>query len=494
MTSDGDPSVADADADAGADADPEAVDEALERVSHGAVVSFGAIGVQRALILATNGLLTAALGIVAYGVYAFAWQSINIVLRFAPLGTFPTIVKYVSAYDERGRREVVVGLAYLTTIVSSVVLAAGIGLGVDRINAATVDHPAFPAAFWALVLSIPAFALSRAAVFVIRGTERANEQVTINRIARPAVRLVAIVIAVAAGHSVVGVAGAIAVSTVAFAVVVVPYATHLTGLRPRLAGARAEARTFYDHALPNALTGVSALLRTRIDILLVGLFLPAAAAATGIYKIVLVLVNVAVIPLVAFNQLMPPVASRLHDDDATATLNVVYTTITRLIVTTTVPIVAVQLAYGPELLALFGSEFVRGYPVLAVFLAGRLVGNAVGATGWLLMMTEHQYARLALDWVLAVVNVGLSFVFVREFGLIGAALGTGSAIAVQNVLQIGLLRRFEGLYPFDRTFVKPVVAGVIALAAMAALRTVLSGIALIVAGTVAGLVVYWLAL
>jgi len=74
------------------------------------------------------------------------------------------------------------------------------------------------------------------------------------------------------------------------------------------------------------------------------------------------------------------------------------------------------------------------------------VGSAVGATGWLLMMTDHQYARMALDWLLAVLNVALTYAFVVRYGLVGAALGTSLAIAVQNAIQVILLRRFEGLW------------------------------------------------
>jgi len=103
------------------------------------------------------------------------------------------------------------------------------------------------------------------------------------------------------------------------------------------------------------------------------------------------------------------------------------------------------------------------------------VGSAVGATGWLLMMTDHQYARMALDWLLAVLNVALTYAFVVRYGLVGAALGTSLAIAVQNAIQVILLRRFEGLWPFDRTYLTPLVAGGVTFLAMRAIREVAPG-------------------
>lgn len=163
---------------------------------------------------------------------------------------------------------------------------------------------------------------------------------------------------------------------------------------------------------------------------------------------------------------------------------------TRQIVTSVIPILAVLVVYGRELLGLFGEPYVAGYAPLVVYLGGVFVGSAVGATGWLLMMTDHQYARMALDWLLAVLNVALTYAFVVRYGLVGAALGTSLAIAVQNAIQVILLRRFEGLWPFDRTYLTPLVAGGVTFLAMRAIREVAPGRAAVVVGAAGGLVVY----
>jgi len=101
---------------------------------------------------------------------------------------------------------------------------------------------------------------------------------------------------------------------------------------------------------------------------------------------------------------------------------------------------------------------------------------------------------MALDWLLAVLNVALTYLFVRELGLVGAALGTSLAIAVQNGIQVVLLRRFEGLWPFDATYLRPLAAGVAMAAALAGVRTVIDGIAAVPVGVAVGLPVYVAAL
>jgi O-antigen/teichoic acid export membrane protein len=106
------------------------------------------------------------------------------------------------------------------------------------------------------------------------------------------------------------------------------------------------------------------------------------------------------------------------------------------------------------------------------------------------MMTDHQYARMVLDWLLAVLNTLLTFAFVDAFGLPGAALGTAVAIAVQNSVQVVLLRQFEGLWPFDATFLKPLGAGVAAAGTMLLVREALTGAEAAVVGVLLGAVAY----
>jgi O-antigen/teichoic acid export membrane protein len=478
----------DGDSDDDSDEVSEAERDALLTIAHGAVVTSGGVSGQRGLTAAVEFVLARGLGPVAYGVYALAWRVAQLLSRVVTFGSVPTLQRYLPAADDSGRRSRVTGLAYLTTLGVGGLIAAGVWVLAPRINAATVDHSAFPAAMRLFGIFIPLVGLVMVYAATFRADGSARGEVLFNKLLRPAVRLVGAVAALAAGYSVVGVAGALAACMAALVLLGFPATARSTGVRPTVRGVCGDAREFYDHAAPVAMSSFGKVFQNRADILLVGALLTAVAA--GVYNVVLVLISIAWIPLVAFNQLLPPVASRLHARDQVETLNAVYSSVTRLIVTTAVPIIAVQAVYGRELLALFGDQFTRGYLPLVVYLPGVFVGSAVGATGWLLMMTDHQYARMALDWLLAVLNVTLTYLFVREFGLAGAALGTSLAIAVQNGVQVVLLRRFEGLWPFDATFLDPLAAGVVAAGVMLAVRASVGGLPAVGVGAALGLVAY----
>lgn len=459
--------------------------EALHDISHGAVISVGGVSTKKLLGFLSNLVLTSGLGVSGYGLYALGMQFVAILARFAPLGTTTTIVKYVAAYrDEPERREQVVGLTYLTTLIASGLLAAVLFFSADQVNALTANMRVFPAVLRLFALTLPPSALVTVHVYLLRATERVNTQVAVESVVRPGVRLFAVVVALMLGHTVVGVVGALAVTMGVLALTVGWFAVRRTGISPRLRGASAEARTFYNHSGPNALSFVAGFLRVRVGFLFVGYFL--TAGAMGVYNLALFLGSVLSIPLVAFNQLMPPVASRLYEANDIPTLRVVYRTVTRLIVTCTVPMLAAMIVFRVELLGLFGASYIRGATVLAVLLGAFAVDNAVGGTSWILVMTDHQYARMTLDWLLGILNVAVSYLLILQYGLIGVAVATGLSIVVQNLLQIGLLWRLEGLQPFDITFLNPVGAGLISGIVMLGTRSVMEGLVSFGVGTILG--------
>jgi len=463
--------------------------EALETIAHGAVLTSGGVAGQRALTAATEFVLTRGLGPTAYGVYALAWRIAQLLSRLVTFGSVPAIQRYLPEYaEDPTRRGTVAGLAYATTVGFGVAFAAGVWVAAPAINARTVTEPAFPGTMRAFGVLVGLLGVVMVASALFRAVGSARGEILFNKLLRPGVRLVGAVAALALGYSVVGVAGAIVAATAALAAAAVPLSASVTGVRPSLTGVRSEARRFYDHAAPVAMSSLGKVFQNRVDVLLVGALLTATAA--GVYNVVLVVIAVAWIPLLSFNQLLPPVASELYASDRTETLNAVYGSVTRQIVTAVVPILGVLVVFGREILRLFGEPYVAGYVPLVVYLGGVFVGSAVGATGWLLMMTDHQYARMALDWLLAVLNVALTYAFVVRYGLVGAALGTSLAIAVQNGIQVVLLRHFEGLWPFDRTFLPPLAAGGVAVGAMYAVRALFAGPTAVLAGVPVGLAAY----
>lgn len=447
------------DASAGIDTEP------LESVVAGAVVTLGGILLQRGLRFLTNLALTAALGVGLYGVFAFSRQILAMLRTFSLLGADVALLRFVPDADGR-RRNRVLGLGVLTTLVTSLAFTVGLFLAADRLNRLTLSHPAFPGAVRVFALVVPFTALAMLASAVFRSLERPAYHAVVIRFCLPLANLAGAAIAVYLDLPLVGLVVATVLTTAVASILAVALVYRRTSLRPALTRSRREVTQYLDFALPTTVSKVGGLLRSRVDVLLVGALLSASAA--GVYNITLFLSALIAVPLLAVNQLFPPVASRLYNADRHEDTVVLYRAVTRWTLTGGLAIATAELVYGPELLALFGPAFVRGEAVLALFVVGQLVNCGVGSAGYLLQMTDHQYLNAANNWALGVLNLGLSYAFVLEFGLVGAALGTAGSLAVVNVVRVAELWYLEGIFPYTRRFVKPfLAAGGMALAMVA---------------------------
>jgi O-antigen/teichoic acid export membrane protein len=89
---------------------------------------------------------------------------------------------------------------------------------------------------------------------------------------------------------------------------------------------------------------------------------------------------------------------------------------------------AVVLILGEPMLALFGKEFVEGYPLLFLLVLGVVARAAVGPCESLLTMSGNQNICAVVFALTLAFNVGLNVLLLPPFGLWGAAIATALAM------------------------------------------------------------------
>ncbi|ELY48527.1 flippase [Natronolimnohabitans innermongolicus] len=460
----------------------------LRSVADGASLHYiGTIVINLAGFLLTL-VLTRTLGATIYGIYAYGTMVLQSVLTVANFGTDVSATRYLSANrDDTAYQNRILGLAYATTLGVSLAVAILLFVTAPTINAYTLDQPLFTPAMQVFAIALPFQALTYVVSSTFRGLEMAVGK-TVVAVVGPVLQLLFVVIAVAIGYSVLGVAAAYATACLVAFSVVFWYVLKRTTLRPEFDFSRREALDFYDYSAPLTLSEAGNFLFKRIDVFMVGIFL--AAADVGIYNVAVLLATVLAMPLVGINQLFPPVASRLHSKGAIDELESVYATVTRWSITASVILALPVVIYRTEVLALFGSEFVAGTTVVILFVAGQLFNAAAGPANDLLTMTNHQYLVMVNHLVFGGLNVVLNYIFILEFGLVGAALATASVLAVLNVLRVAQVWYLEGLFAYTAALWKPLAAASLAAVVMWFAGLYVDGLLLVAVGSVAGVVVY----
>ncbi len=102
------------------------------------------------------------------------------------------------------------------------------------------------------------------------------------------------------------------------------------------------------------------------------------------------------------------------------------------------------LALGKPLLWLFSPSFVDAYPVMLVLAAGFLFRAAVGPAEFLLNALGEQKICAAVAIFAALLDIMLNLLLVPDFGMIGAATATATALASAAILNAWAARRRIG--------------------------------------------------
>jgi O-antigen/teichoic acid export membrane protein len=109
---------------------------------------------------------------------------------------------------------------------------------------------------------------------------------------------------------------------------------------------------------------------------------------------------------------------------------------------------ALLLLFGRPMLSLFGAQFTDGYFLMFVLAFGLLARAAIGPIERLLNMLGEQRACATVYAAAFGVNLGLCFVLIPLFGMLGAAIATASALTIESILLYIVTKTRLGFHVF----------------------------------------------
>ena len=210
-----------------------------------------------------------------------------------------------------------------------------------------------------------------------------------------------------------------------------------------------EVRSFSTVVLAMGFLG---FLIAQFDKIALGYFL--GAKQVGIYAVAAALVAYVPIALSSVNQIFAPTISDLHTRGDHAVLARLFQTLTKWIVTVTIPLAAVVIVFARPLMGIFGHDFEIGWPILVIGTVGELVNCGVGSVGFLLLMSGHQRRVMKIQAVSAVVVVAVNLLLVPVWGILGAAVAASVTNIFTNAWYLWEVRSVLRLSPYNRSYWK----------------------------------------
>jgi O-antigen/teichoic acid export membrane protein len=396
----------------------------------------GTVALRVASLAATLGgsiVLTRALGVDGYGIYAYAFALVTLLALPSQAG-LPTLLVRETARAQalqawprmrglwRWSNRVIASTSVALPLLALAALAAG----------AWAAQPALRWTFATGLVLVPLIALGNARGAALRGLRHVVWGQLPETVLRPALLALLVLAAWAAGGRMapqVAMAWHAAAAAVAFAF----GAIVLRRLRPaELAGAPADtgpARAWWAAMLPLAsVTGLQ-VIAAQTGVVMLGLF--GEPAEVGLYKVAVSASALTVVGLQTANLVIGPHIAKLHAEgdldgmQRAATMGAVASALA------TLPIALLLVFGGRGLLALlYGPEFVPAWGPLLVLVGGQLLNAAFGAVGTVLTMAGFE--RSVARWLVlsTAANVGLAALLVPRWGMLGAATASVAGLAI----------------------------------------------------------------
>jgi O-antigen/teichoic acid export membrane protein len=196
-------------------------------------------------------------------------------------------------------------------------------------------------------------------------------------------------------------------------------------------------------SLPMLMTASMVFAMGQIGVILLGIF--RTEGEVGYYSVAVRLASLTAFFLQAINTIAAPKFSELFHTGKMDELFYVARKSARLIFWATAPILLTLIAFGRQILGLlFGKEFAVAYLAMVFLVLGQFVNSASGSTANFMNMTGHQIIFNKIVLVAAVINVALSLMLIRDFGINGVAFSAMTSLILWNLLTLAYVRRKFG--------------------------------------------------
>ncbi|WP_435102726.1 lipopolysaccharide biosynthesis protein [Halarchaeum sp. P4] len=468
------------------------LDDALERVAHGATVSVPGILCSRVLTVAFTAVLTNGFTPAAYGVFALTRRLADF-LRALALGFRSGLSRFLPT-AEGEERDAYVSVAVVVLLAVAAVFGVALFVAAPAITTYTGHGARFEVLLRVFALALPATVWLFTVTELLRALEAVGPLTLTLRVAYPLAQLLVGVVGAFVLHSLVAVAVGVVLVMGLTGLVAAAWAARAHGLQPRLRGAVVErvARRYLEFTVPLFFGGIATTVQRLGFYPLAAVLLTSVAA--GVFTVGVVVGTLVRLPLMAINQFIPPVVAALNEEGHHESLKRLYHVTSRLVLVGVTGLAVPAVVYRHAIMGVFGAAYTAYAVLLPGFVLAQYAACAAGSVGILLTMTDNQRALLVVNVAVTLVLVATAIPLTAVYGLAGLVASYLLMLSLNNGAEVAVLYHLEGLQPFTRRHAFPFVAAVPYVAlALAASLVLPRGVDALV-GTALGLLAYVLVL
>jgi O-antigen/teichoic acid export membrane protein len=184
---------------------------------------------------------------------------------------------------------------------------------------------------------------------------------------------------------------------------------------------------------------------------------------SGLYQAASQVAIIFVIILNSMNAIFAPMIADLYHRNEIERIDRLYKVSTKWGLYLILPLYLVICFIPQEFMAaIFGRAYILGANSLVILVTAQVINVGTGATGFLLIMTNHQNRWFITSGSTMILTLILNSILVPRFGMIGAAISTAVAISCLYLAGLLQVRILLNVWPYDRRYIKGVISALVA--------------------------------
>lgn len=409
-------------------------------------------------------ILARALGAADYGLYNLAITALTVVAALAAFGLDSALVRYIAIFARRRDEAGLWGTLQLglgMTIALSTLLGIGLYVLAEPIANRIFHNPQLAELLRLVSPIIPFLTLNNMIASATQGFKKMQYATVSRDISQPLIRLVLILALALVGLNASGAVLIFGTAIVISTIMLLYFLNRLFTLRRPLRLARRDTGEILRFSVPVFLSDLMTTFRVNIQTLLLGAM--STVASVGIFAIANQITAIGGMFQTAIATASRPIISELYDQKEWQQMGRMYQTTTKWTFTVNLPLFLIMVLFPEQLLAIFGTSFTSGATALILLACAIMVDISTGMCGIILDMTGHTTLKLINSIIRLVLSLGLNFLLIPRWGVVGAAIAAFVALSTINLLRMAQVYVLFRLLPHNASFIKPVAAGSVAL-------------------------------
>jgi O-antigen/teichoic acid export membrane protein len=313
-----------------------------------------------------------------------------------------------------------------------------------------------------MAITVPAMNLINVLASVFQGFEKVEVHALFSKIFFALTKLIIIGVIISLGLSFKGVISAYVISPLLILFVLIFYSVYkLPKLLP-FRGYSFNAIELIRFSFPILATALLWIIMQRIDLLMVGYFLP--EENIGQFSAVFRLNEFLPFILTSASFIYLPIATRMMSNKEEDNLSRIYSALTKWCYIASLPLLLAFIVFPHYVMPLlFGSSYAYAALTLRILSLGYLVHILAGLNGTTIIAAGKTWILFTNSIIALIINFILNWIFIPKFGINGAALATAISYIFINLVYSSEIFQLWRLHPFTKSYIK-VLAGTFMLA------------------------------